>query len=257
MNSRLLTHADFDGERSGDTPAANQDALKSAAKAEDIAAAKLAFDDHDAANADGKAHHRWLAADEGGPFVNLDTPQASRDEAALNRTLRRWGVVLFPALLLIYGTTLVSEMLSSQAFMENGNLATDARTVHRMVSLQQSLHQLSPEPNAIVAVAAAFGAEATELSDHDKAGRFLEQRKQEMAALSQRHVSASALAAERQHWFGAAKAIVLLGLGMALAAIRSRSRCRIASPEKSSASWFTTRAARCSRRLRQQGSWSI
>lgn len=223
-SSRLLAPADPAVERPDDTLAANQDDLQPATLVDDVAAGEPASDGSDAADPDGEERYRLLAADEGGPFVNLDTPQASRHEAALNRTLRRMGVVLFPLLLLVYGTTLVSEMLSSQAFIENGNLATDARIVHRIAGLQQTLHQLSPEPNAIVAVAAAFGAEDTELSDHEKASRFLEQRKQEMAALSQRHASASALAAERQNWFGAAKAMLLLGLGMALWGMLFRSK---------------------------------
>lgn len=224
---RLLTPADPALEQSDDAPAANQDVLQSAPLADDVAAGDRASDDSDAVDPEGGGRYRLLAADEGGPFVNLDTSAASRHEAALNRALRRTGVVLFPLLLLIYGTTLVSEMLSSQAFIENGNLATDARIVHRIAGLQQTLHQLSPEPNAIVAVAAAFGAEQSELSDHEKASRFLEQRKQEMAALSQRHASASALAAERQHWFGAAKAMVLLGLGMALWGMLFRSKAML------------------------------
>lgn len=159
---------------------------------------------------------RLLAADEGGPFVNIDSAPASREDIALNRTLRRLGVILLPTLLLVYGTTLVCEMLSGQAFIENGNLATDARIAHRMASLQQSLNQLTPDPSGIVAAAAAFGAEESQLSDHEKVSRYLEQRKEEFAALSRRHASASAIAAERQHWFAAAKSIVLLGLGLAL-----------------------------------------
>ena len=167
---------------------------------------------------------RLLAAYEGGPFVNMDSAPASRDDIALNRALRRLGVLLLPALLLIYGTTLVCEMLSGQAFIESGNLATDARIVHRMASLQQSLHQLTPDPTGMVAAAAAFGAEESQLSDHEKASRFLEQRKEEFAALSRRHAAASAIAAERQHWFAAAKSIVLMGLGMALWGMLFRSK---------------------------------
>ncbi len=179
---------------------------------------------NDEADRDGPGQLHLLAVDEGGPFVTMDSSPASREDIALNRTLRRLGVLLLPALLLIYGTTLVCEMLSGQAFIENGNLATDARIVHRMASLQHSLHQLSPDPGGIVATAAAFGAEESQLSDHEKASRFLEQRKEELATLSRRHATASAIAAERQHWFATAKSIVLLGLGMALWGMLFRSK---------------------------------
>lgn len=161
--------------------------------------------------------------------MNLDTAPATREDIALNRTLRRLGVLLLPTLLLIYGATLICEMLSGQAFIENGHLATDARTVHRMASLQHTLHQLAPESGAIAATAtaAALGAAetaGTDLSDHEKASRFLEQRRDELAALSHRHASASALAAERQHWFATAKSIVSLALGLALWGMLFRSR---------------------------------
>lgn len=188
------------------------------------AAVALVPDSDDEGMRDDPGQLRLLAADEGGPFVNIDSAPASREDIALNRTLRRLGVFLLPALLLVYGTTLVCEMLSGQAFIENGNLATDARIVHRMASLQQSLHQLAPDPSGMVAAAAAFGAEESQLSDHEKASRFLEQRKAEFAALSRRHASASAIAAERQHWFAAAKSTVLVGLGLALWGMLFRSQ---------------------------------
>jgi hypothetical protein len=195
----------------------------------------VTLDADDADDADDKAMHSetgrfpLLAADEGGPFVNLDTAPATREDIALNRTLHRLGVLLLPTLLLIYGATLICEMLSGQAFIENGHLATDARTVHRMASLQHTLHQLAPESGAIAATAtaAALGAAetaGTDLSDHEKASRFLEQRRDELAALSHRHASASALAAERQHWFATAKSIVSLALGLALWGMLFRSR---------------------------------
>ncbi|MCM0045718.1 MAG: hypothetical protein NBV65_13965 [Burkholderiaceae bacterium] len=194
-----------------------------------------ADDAEDVDDADDEAMHSetgrfpLLAADEGGPFVNLDTAPATREDIALNRTLRRLGVLLLPTLLLIYGAILICEMLSGQAFIENGHLATDARTVHRMASLQHTLHQLAPESSAIAATATAVALGAAEtagsdLSDHEKASRFLEQRRDELAALSHRHASASALAAERQHWFATAKSIVSLALGLALWGMLFRSR---------------------------------
>lgn len=183
-------------------------------------------------------------------------PPANKEEASLNRRLRHWSAALLPALFLTYGTTLVGESVAERAFITHQNLATDARTVHQMTTVQQSVYRVAPNSVALsaeplqaslapaaggaaasaAASTAASGAAssvayaqagamvgAAELSDREKADQFLERRKQELVALSQQHQGASAVAAERQQWFAYAQSIILLGLGMAFWGVLYRS----------------------------------
>ena len=175
-------------------------------------------------------------------------PPANKEEASLNRRLRQWSAALLPALFLTYGTTLIGESVAERAFITHQNLATDARTVHQMTTVQQSVYRVAPDAVALsgeslqaglapaAASTAAAGAassvayaqagamvSAAELSDREKADQFLERRKQELVALSQQHQGASAVAAERQQWFGYAQSVILLGLGMALWGVLYRS----------------------------------
>lgn len=167
-------------------------------------------------------------------------PPAQSEEGRLNRKLRQWSMVLFPALFLTYGTTMVGETASGHNFITSENLATDARTVHQMASVQQTVYRVTPEAVVLstgradtlnagaVTASLTQGAAVTTAvegspSDREQADIALEQRKQALEAEVRRHQSASALAAERQQWFVYAKSIVLLGLGMALWGVLFRS----------------------------------
>jgi uncharacterized tellurite resistance protein B-like protein len=195
-----------------------------------------------------------LASDEGGPIMSESQGKApaSSEEANLNKKLRYSSAVLLPALFLTYGVTMVGESVTQHGFVVNENIATDARIVHQMASVQQTVYRIAPEsvilsvdklqPGIVQAVGtagsagtvavASTGAPAggstpsiddKELSDRAKADNFLEQRKQELMAVAQSHQGASAVAAERQQWFIYAKSIVLLGLGMAFWGVLFRS----------------------------------
>jgi hypothetical protein len=196
-------------------------------------------------------HNEWddgkrtlLASDEGGPIMSQSAAPLSQEEAKLNRRLRRWSAVLLPALFVTYGSTMVGETTSERMFVTSENMATDARIVHQMSSVQQTVYRVAPEAVTLsvtplrAGVVHAAGATATstmpltgtgsvasveELSDREKADSFLERRKQELMALFQQHQGASALAAERQQWFVYAKSVVLLGLGMAFWGVLFRS----------------------------------
>jgi len=177
---------------------------------------------------------------------------ASSDEAHLNKKLRYSSAVLLPALFLTYGMTMVGESVTQHGFVVNENIATDARIVHQMASVQQTVYRIAPESvilsvdklqpgivqaagaggsASVVAVASTSapaggstpGVDDKELSDRTKADNFLEQRKQELMAVAQSHQGASAVAAERQQWFIYAKSVVLLGLGMAFWGVLFRS----------------------------------
>ncbi len=160
-----------------------------------------------------------FASDEGGPLMEQAAPPAGRDVIETNRKLRSRSAIVLPALFLVYGTTMVGETISERAFIENANLATDAHVVHQMATVQQSVYRVAPDAVALK----AEGGDATTLTDREKADQFLEQRKQELAGQARRHQGASALAAERQHWFVYAKSIVLMGLGMAFWGVLFRS----------------------------------
>ena len=195
-----------------------------------------------------------LASDEGGPIMSESQGKApaSSEEANLNKKLRYSSAVLLPALFLTYGVTMVGESVTQHGFVVNENIATDARIVHQMASVQQTVYRIAPEsvilsvdklqPGIVQAVGAAGSAgtvavastgapaggstpsiDDKELSDRAKADNFLEQRKQELMAVAQSHQGASAVAAERQQWFIYAKSIVLLGLGMAFWGVLFRS----------------------------------
>ncbi len=201
---------------------------------------------------DGK--RTLLASDEGGPIMSESQGKApaSSEEANLNKKLRYSSAVLLPALFLTYGVTMVGESVTQHGFVVNENIATDARIVHQMASVQQTVYRIAPESviltveklqQGVVQAAGAVGSAATvavastgtassgstpsgddkELSDRAKADNFLEQRKQELMAVAQSHQGASAVAAERQQWFIYAKSIVLLGLGMAFWGVLFRS----------------------------------
>jgi uncharacterized tellurite resistance protein B-like protein len=195
-----------------------------------------------------------LASDEGGPIMSESQGKApaSSEEANLNKKLRYSSAVLLPALFLTYGLTMVGESVTQHGFVVNENIATDARIVHQMASVQQTVYRIAPESviltveklqQGVVQAASAVGSAGTvavastgtassgstpgiddkELSDRAKADNFLEQRKQELMAVAQSHQGASAIAAERQQWFIYAKSIVLLGLGMAFWGVLFRS----------------------------------
>ncbi len=189
-----------------------------------------------------------FGADSGGPIMSESPSPVSKEEASLNRKLRQWSAALLPALFLSYGTTLVGESVAERAFITHQNLATDARTVHQMTTVQQSVYRVSPDAVALsgeslqVGVTRATGSAAAstaggavayaeagamvgaaELSDREKADNFLERRKQELIALSQQHLGASAVEAERQQWFVYAQSVILLGLGMAFWGVLYRS----------------------------------
>lgn len=170
---------------------------------------------------------------------------ANTEESRVNQQLRVWSRVLLPALFLTYGATMVGETISGHNFITSENLATDARTVHQMASVQQTVYRVTPEavllstganglnasvtpitlaqatPAATAGTAAA--TDGVELSDREKADSALEQRKRALEAEVRHHQSASSIAAERQQWFAYAKSIVLLGLGMALWGVLFRS----------------------------------
>ena len=195
-----------------------------------------------------------LASDEGGPIMSESQGKApaSSEEANLNKKLRYSSAVLLPALFLTYGVTMVGESVTQHGFVVNENIATDARIVHQMASVQQTVYRIAPESviltveklqQGVVQAAGAVGSTGTvavastgtassgstsggddkELSDRAKADNFLEQRKQELMAVAQSHQGASAVAAERQQWFIYAKSIVLLSLGMAFWGVLFRS----------------------------------
>ena len=200
-----------------------------------------------------------LASDEGGPIMTQSVPAANTEEAKMNHQLRVWSRVLLPVLFLTYGATMVGETISGHNFITNENLATDARTVHQMATVQQTVYRVTPEAvllatsragstpamnatsetnasnassasnaspaQALPAVTSGSVAAVNEagLSDREKADRALEHRKEVLEAEVRRHQSASAIAAERQQWFAYAKSIVLLGLGMAIWGVLFRS----------------------------------
>ena len=175
--------------------------------------------------------------------MSEQTPAATPEEATTNRRLRFRSAVLLPALFVTYGATMVGEGLSERLFITNENMATDARIVHQMASVQQSVYRIAPEAvqlpaetlavaNAGATAAVAGGAAVTGASntsgdeaqtDREKAESFLEQRKRELMEKFKQHQSSSALAAERQQWFVYAKSIVLLGLGMTFWGVLFRS----------------------------------
>ncbi|NCW78920.1 MAG: hypothetical protein EBV64_13385 [Oxalobacteraceae bacterium] len=185
-----------------------------------------------------------FGSDLGGPIMSESPPPANKEEANLNRRLRQWSAALLPALFLTYGTTLAGESVAERAFITHQNLATDAHTVHQMTVVQQSVYRVSPDavvlageqlPAGVTRAAGSAAASGVayaeagamvgvaELSDREKADKFLERRKQELVAVSQQHQGASAVAAERQQWFVYAQSIILLGLGMAFWGVLYRS----------------------------------
>ena len=195
-----------------------------------------------------------LASDQGGPIMSESQGKApaTSEEANLNKKLRYSSAVLLPALFLTYGITMVGESVTQHGFVVNENIATDARIVHQMASVQQTVYRIAPESvilsvdklqQGVVQAVGAVGSAGTmavastgapasgstpggddkELSDRAKADNFLEQRKQELMAVAKNHQGASAVAAERQQWFIYAKSIVLLGLGMAFWGVLFRS----------------------------------
>jgi uncharacterized tellurite resistance protein B-like protein len=206
----------------------------------------IALASSDVSSSAKKTHdgeHMLFASDEGGPRMTEQTAATTADEAKVNRLLRVRSAVLLPALFVTYGATMVGETLSERLFITNENMATDARIVHQMASVQQSVYRIAPEavqlPTEAI-VAASAGVTATVAggttekvssqhadmdgqTDREKAESFLEQRKNELMQSFKQHQSSSALAAERQQWFLYAKSIVLLGLGMAFWGVLFRS----------------------------------
>jgi len=166
------------------------------------------------------------------------TENTVEEEKKTNRSLRLRSAVLLPALSVTFGATMVGETMSERLFITNENLATDARIVHQMASVQQSVYRIAPESvqlaadalgplagdaslSAVSVAGAAIAADAQ--SDRQKADSYLEQRKQELMNKFRQHQSSSVVAAERQQWFVYAKSIVMLGIGMALWGVLYRS----------------------------------
>ena len=176
----------------------------------------------------------------------------SNEEAKLMRNLRHTSAILLPALFLTYGITMVGELVSQNTFVTNENMVNDARIVHQMASVQQTVYLIAPNavslsidklsPNLMLPGstndmagtkseampnASTNGSgntdSATEVSDRKKAESFLEGRKQELMATLETHQAASIVAAERQQWFVYAKSIALLGIGMAFWGVLFRS----------------------------------
>ena len=160
------------------------------------------------------------------------------DEKKTNVSLRFRSAVLLPALFVTFGATMIGETMSERLFITNENLATDARIVHQMASVQQSVYRIAPESvqlavdalgplagdASLTAVSVSGAAVAADsLSDRQKAESYLEQRKQELMNKFRQHQSSSVVAAERQQWFVYAKSIVMLGIGMALWGVLFRS----------------------------------
>ncbi len=187
----------------------------------------------------GDGNYMLLASDEGGPIMDGGTTRASNEEVRANQRLRRWSAALLPALSLTIGTSMMGEGMAERAFVTSENLATDAHIVHQMASVQQTIYRMVPDAvlpvadglqaaaapmigsaGAAAAAAGAVAATSTHsdpenLSEREKADRFLENRKQELNGVFRREQKASVQAAERQQWFGYAKAMALLGLVMA------------------------------------------
>ncbi len=95
-----------------------------------------------------------LAADEGGPILNDTKTEA---EAATHRKLRQYSAVLLPALFVTFGTTMVGETTAERSFTTSENMATDARIVHQMASVQQTVYRIAPD-SVTLAMPAALTA---------------------------------------------------------------------------------------------------
>ncbi len=86
-----------------------------------------------------------LASDEGGPILSENTSASSPEQAQQNRKLRQWSAVLLPALFVTYGSTMVGETAAERTFITSENMATDARVVHQMASVQQTVYRVVPD----------------------------------------------------------------------------------------------------------------
>ncbi len=86
-----------------------------------------------------------LASDEGGPILSDNPTTASPEQAQQNRKLRQWSAVLLPALFVTYGSTMVGETSAERTFITSENMATDARVVHQMASVQQTVYRIAPD----------------------------------------------------------------------------------------------------------------
>ncbi len=86
-----------------------------------------------------------LASDEGGPILSENTSASPPEQAQQNRKLRQWSAVLLPALFVTYGSTMVGETAAERTFITSENMATDARVVHQMASVQQTVYRVVPD----------------------------------------------------------------------------------------------------------------
>lgn len=107
----------------------------------DTAGDNAGIDDMDSDDVSGML----LASDEGGPILNDNPTTASAEQAQQNRKLRQWSAVLLPALFVTYGTTMVGETSAERTFITSENMATDARVVHQMASVQQTVYRIAPD----------------------------------------------------------------------------------------------------------------
>ena len=92
-----------------------------------------------------------LASDEGGPILSETTTPPGPEQARQNRKLRQWSAVLLPALFVTYGSTMVGETAAERTFITSENMATDARVVHQMASVQQTVYRVAPDAVTLVA----------------------------------------------------------------------------------------------------------
>ncbi len=200
----------------------------------------LATEDVTVTDEPGESHQMLLASDEGGPIImSAGMESRTTEETRANQQLRRWSAALLPALSLTIGTTMIGEGMAERAFVTSENLATDAHIVHQMASVQQTIYRMVPD--AVLPVAdglqaaavpvigsagatvAAAGAAAmapsqddtANLSEREKADKFLERRKQELNGVFRQKQQESVKAAQTQEWFAYAKSMAILGLVMA------------------------------------------
>ncbi len=112
-----------------------------------------AMNEHAASMAMDEQSGYLLASDEGGPILSENTTPANPEQARQHRKLRQWSGALLPALFLTYGTTMVGETAAERTFITNENMATDARVVHQMASVQQTVYRVAPDAVTLAAPA--------------------------------------------------------------------------------------------------------
>jgi uncharacterized tellurite resistance protein B-like protein len=97
------------------------------------------------------ASQMLLASDEGGPILSVNTTPPGPEQAQQHRKLRQLSAVLLPALFVTYGSTMVGETSAERTFITSENMATDARVVHQMTSVQQTVYRVVPDAVTLAA----------------------------------------------------------------------------------------------------------